>query len=67
MLQGEAGGGGAGGDAQLAVDGLEVGIHRVAADEEARGDLGVRQPLGDQPQLCRLVVPFVCSVVDNCG
>src|SRR4051794_38350991 len=51
---GEAGGGGAGGDAELAVDGAQVRLDGVDADEEARADLLIGQPLGEQPEHLRL-------------
>ncbi len=54
MVDGEGDGGGAVLDAELAVDGREVGVDGARAEEEASGDVGVGQPLGDQPQHLRL-------------
>src|SRR5688572_15586447 len=50
VLGREAGGGGAGGDAQLAVNCARVAVNRVAADEEPRSDLSIGQALGQETQ-----------------
>ena len=50
MLDGEACGCGAGAHAQLAVDGVEVTVDGVGADEEFTGYLGVGEAAGDAIQ-----------------
>ena len=48
MLQRIVHGGGARGDANLAVDGRQVAVDRARADHELVGDLRIAQPLGQQ-------------------
>ena len=50
VIGGEADGGAAVGHVDLAVDPVEVGVDGAWADEEAFGDLRVRQPGGNEPQ-----------------
>ena len=50
MVDGEAGGGGAGRDSQLTVDRAQVDVDGVGTDDQLRGDLDVCQPLCQQVQ-----------------
>src|SRR3954451_22762895 len=54
VVEGEAGGGGAVVHAELAVDVGDVRLDGARAEEEPRGDGGVAQPRGEQPQHLRL-------------
>ena len=47
---------GAAGDADLAVDGADVGLDGVGAEEGQRGDVGVALALGDQGEDLGLTV-----------
>ena len=50
MVDGVAGGGAAGGDAELAVNQGQVPVDGAWADNQLFGDLGICQPLGHQAQ-----------------
>jgi hypothetical protein len=50
VLKREAGRAGSGGDAELAEDTHEVRTDRLRAEEEALGDLGVREAVGDETE-----------------
>lgn len=50
VFEGEPGGAGPRGDADLAVDRGEMGVHRFRAEEQLLGNPGVRQSQGDELQ-----------------
>jgi hypothetical protein len=61
VLDGEGGGGGTGGDAELAKDVLEVAPDGVRTDHELRGDLPVRVALRDECEHLELARRQACT------